>query len=147
MKETYAAGALRRLVKNEIKVLFRGASDSKLYLMIFPLKVLVSYGFLGIKNKTFKIQRVSNFTARTYKFDVVDRKAGTTQKDITVEQYFKSKYNLALQFPELPLLETSKKGVLYPMECCVMAKGQKYPFKLDEQQVCAHAFSTRRIIC
>lgn len=98
--------------------------------------------FVAIKNKTFKIMRVSSLTARTHTFDVVDRRAGTTEKDVTVENYFKSKYNIALQWPELPLLETGKKEVFYPMECCVMDKGQKYPFKLDEAQVCSDVFST-----
>lgn len=91
-----------------------------------------------------KIHRVSDLTARTHRFDVFDRASNTTQKDVTVEDYFKDKYNLALQWPELPLLEMRKKGVYYPMECCVMDKGQKYPYKLDEQQVCVHVFFSRR---
>ncbi|MCJ1470295.1 hypothetical protein MMC07_008940 [Pseudocyphellaria aurata] len=115
MKESYHFAALRRLAKNDIRVLFRGASDA-------------------IKNKVHKIHRVSDLTARTHTFDVVDRASGVTHKDMTVEDYFKEKYHLALEFPELPLLQMRKKEVYYPMECCVMDKGQKYPFKLDEHQ-------------
>lgn len=138
MKESYHFAALRRLQKNDMKVLFRGASESKLHHHDWSHQSLVSNFFLDIKNKIHKIHRVSEFTARTYKFDVLDRNTGQTRPNVTVEQYFKDKYNLALQWPELPLLETGRKNVFYPMECCVMEKGQKYPYKLDEAQVCVY---------
>ena len=76
-------------------------------------------------------------TARTYKFDATDKATGETIPEMTVEQYFKKKYNISLEFPDLPLVETNRKGVYYPMEVCHMRKGQKYPYKLDEIQVCA----------
>jgi eukaryotic translation initiation factor 2C len=52
-----------------------------------------------------------------------------------VEEYFKRKYNLTLQWPEFPVLETTKRGVVYPMECSIMLGGQRYPYKLNELQV------------
>lgn len=57
------------------------------------------------------------------------------EKNVSIEQYFKRRYNVILQYPGLPLVEvTSKKRILYPMELCFMQKGQKYPYKLDEKQ-------------
>lgn len=103
--------------------------------------------FLAIKSKTWRIHRVANFSARTYTFDVRNRQTGIITPNVTVEDYFNDKYGIALQWPELPLLEMTKKDVYYPMECCVMDKGQKYPYKLDEAQVCAHVFTARRSIC
>jgi eukaryotic translation initiation factor 2C len=91
---------------------------------------------LGIARKTFKILRVSDKNSRQYKFDLKERETGEIIPDVSVEEYFKRKYNLALQWPEFPVLETTKKGVVYPMECSIMLGGQRYPYKLTETQVC-----------
>lgn len=64
-----------------------------------------------------------------------NRTTGQVEKDVTVEQYFQRRYNVFLEFPDLPLIEVGKKGTMYPMEVCHMGKGQKYPYKLDEAQV------------
>lgn len=64
-----------------------------------------------------------------------NRSTGQVEKDVTVEQYFQKRYNVFLEFPDLPLIEVGKKGTMYPMEICHMGKGQKYPYKLDEAQV------------
>lgn len=85
--------------------------------------------------KTFKIDRISQFTARTFKFDMPNRTTGQVEKQITVEKYFEKRYNVFLQFPDLPLIEVGKRSTMYPMELCHMGKGQKYPYKLDEVQV------------
>ena len=36
--------------------------------------------------------------------------------------------------PNLPLVETTKKDVFFPMELCYLTKGQRYPYKLNEVQ-------------
>lgn len=64
-----------------------------------------------------------------------NKTTGQVEKDVTVEQYFQRRYNVFLEFPDLPLIEVGKKGTMYPMEVCHMGKGQKYPYKLDEAQV------------
>ena len=64
-----------------------------------------------------------------------NRSTGEIEKDVTVEDYFKRRYNVFLEFPDLPLIETGRKKTMYPMEVCHMSKGQKYPYKLDEAQV------------
>ena len=55
---------------------------------------------------------------------------------MTCAEYFKQKYRVHLDYWQLPLLETTKKDVLIPMEVAFMCKGQRYPFKLNEKQVC-----------
>ena len=54
-------------------------------------------------------------------------------KESTVYEYFIEVYNLRLQWPDLPLLVTPK-GEHFPMECCLMVPGQRYPYKLSEKQ-------------
>jgi eukaryotic translation initiation factor 2C len=115
MRESPAFTALKRLHKNEFRVQWRGIPDS-------------------IARKTFKILRVSDKNSRQYKFDLKERETGEIIPDVSVEEYFKRKYNLALQWPEFPVLETTKKGVVYPMECSIMLGGQRYPYKLTETQ-------------
>ena len=72
-------------------------------------------------------------TAKTYKFKCFI-KATNQEEEITIEQYFKRRYNYALKWPDLPLVETMKKGVLLPMELLVIAPAQRYPYKLDDKQ-------------
>ena len=64
-----------------------------------------------------------------------NRSTGEVEKQITVEQYFQKRYNVFLEFPDLPLVEVGRKQAMYPMEICHMGKGQRYPYKLDEAQV------------
>lgn len=74
-------------------------------------------------------------TPRTKKFQLKDRTTKEVIKEVTIEQYYLEKYNLRLQEPNLPLVETTKKEVFYPMELCFLTKGQRYPYKLNETQV------------
>lgn len=55
-------------------------------------------------------------------------------RDVTVYDYFKERYNIRLEFPHLPLVQTTRDG-LYPMEVCMIKPYQKYVYKLDGQQV------------
>ena len=52
----------------------------------------------------------------------------------TIAQYFMHKYNVSLQYPNLPLVEMTKKNVSYPMEFLHVLENQRYMFKLDEFQ-------------
>ncbi len=73
-------------------------------------------------------------TARSQTFDMLNKQTGVTEKNVSVESYFRRRYNIELEWPTLPLVEVNAKGTMYPMELCFMTKGQKYPFKLDEIQ-------------
>lgn len=87
--------------------------------------------------KTWKIDSIVSLTARTKKFQIKNRDSKEPGKEVTVEQYYQEKYNLRLQEPNLPLVKTTKKDVFYPMELCFLTKGQRYPYKLNETQVCS----------
>lgn len=66
---------------------------------------------------------------------MTNKQTGEIEKNVSVEEYFRRRYNVYLEWPNFPLVEvTSKKRILYPMEVCFMNKGQKYPYKLDEKQ-------------
>lgn len=85
-------------------------------------------------------------TAKTYKFKCFI-KATNKEEEITIEQYFKRRYNIALTWPDLPLVETMKKGVVLPMEVLVMGSAQRYPFKLDDRQVSGISTLLIRVFC
>ena len=63
-----------------------------------------------------------------------DRATGV-ETEMSVFEYFLKKYNVRLEKWQLPLLETTKKDVVFPMELAYMNPGQRYPFKLNEEQV------------
>ncbi|KAI9724962.1 MAG: hypothetical protein M1812_000238 [Candelaria pacifica] len=85
------------------------------------------------KHKTWIIDRFLNEGARQHVFKVKNKQTGKDE-ELTIEGYFKRRYNITLEYPHLPLVQTTKKGVIFPMECCVIAENQRYPFKLDEFQ-------------
>lgn len=89
----------------------------------------------AINKKRFKIHKISEYTARTYKFDLRNKKTGEIEPNTSVFDYFKRQYNIYLEHGDLPVIETTKKGVVYPMEVCHMHGGQRYPYKLDEVMV------------
>nr|AGS47792.1 argonaute 5 [Salvia miltiorrhiza] len=58
---------------------------------------------------------------------------------ISVAQYFSQKYNVKLQFPNLPAVQAGSdtKPIYLPMELCSIVEGQRYSRKLNERQVTA----------
>ena len=89
----------------------------------------------AVEDKIFKVHKISQYTSRTYKFDLRNQQTGKIEPDTSVFDYFLRKYNIYLSHPDLPVVETTKKGVVYPMEVCHMRGGQRYPYKLDETMV------------
>ena len=100
-------------------------------------KVNVTANFKGnpFPHREWNIRSFSLETARTH---MIQWKTPETKKGegpmITLEQYFQRKYNVALRGANLPLVEMTKKGIVYPMEFLQIIPGQRYPFKLDEKQ-------------
>ncbi|KAL9121776.1 MAG: hypothetical protein Q9187_001664 [Circinaria calcarea] len=88
----------------------------------------------NLKKKIWTIKCFSYLSSHTWKFDLNDRSTGTVRPNVSLNEYFKLKYDIHLEFPHLPVVETMKKGVAFPMEVCVVEEGQRYPFKLDEEQ-------------
>ena len=72
--------------------------------------------------------------ATEYIIEIKDRETGQITSKQSVAQYFKSKYNVTLQYPNFPLVEMTKKNVLYPIEVLNLTENQRYPLKLDETQ-------------
>ncbi|KAI9710577.1 MAG: hypothetical protein M1820_002713 [Bogoriella megaspora] len=79
------------------------------------------------------IEKFLNVSPRDYKQKIKNRQTGV-EEELTIVQYFQRAYNLPLQYPDLPLVQTTKKGVVLPMELCKVEGNQRYVFKLDERQ-------------
>ena len=102
----------KRLAKSKFYIKHKGALDQQRNL-----------------KTAFKIMDES---AESLSFDWKDKASGQTKK-VSVAQYFLQRYGVRLEYPYLPLVEV-KKNEMYPMEVCVMAPGQRYPAKLNEDQ-------------
>ena len=88
--------------------------------------------------KLWKIKEILTENAREYKFETKDKETKKPSgKFLTIEAYYMQRYNVRLQNPLLPLVEATKKGVVFPMEFCYMTKGQRYPYKLSDEQTAA----------
>ena len=79
------------------------------------------------------MMRLSNKTAKTHRFDVMNKEDGS-ERSMSLFDYFQEKYNVRIDNWHLPLVE-AQKDTFYPMEMCYMEAGQRYPYKLNEIQV------------
>ncbi|CAD6579499.1 MAG: hypothetical protein ASARMPRED_009159 [Alectoria sarmentosa] len=102
---------LKRLCRNKFFVKHRGSDESKMW----------------------TVKQISKLNAKEHKFDVTEKATGKTT-NMSVYEYFHKKYNVTLSKPWLPLVQTQKPNVLFPMEVCVMCDGQRYPYKLNSDQ-------------
>ncbi|GMJ10787.1 ARGONAUTE 5 [Hibiscus trionum] len=82
--------------------------------------------------KTSKIVGISREPIRQLMFTLDDKST-----KVSVAQYFRDKYNIVLNFPYLPAIQSGSEArpVYLPMECCRIVEGQRYTKKLNEQQV------------
>jgi eukaryotic translation initiation factor 2C len=99
-------------------------------------KVLVKAKYEGcpFPDKVWNIKDFSVLNAQQHMIDMKDNNNQPTGQQQSIAQYFQRKYNVTLQFPTLPLVEMTKKGVFYPMEFLQVVENQRYAFKLDETQ-------------
>ncbi|KAH8159880.1 hypothetical protein CIB48_g8371 [Xylaria polymorpha] len=56
-----------------------------------------------------------------------------TERETSVWQHYQERYDIRLQFPKLPIIESTRDG-FFPMELCNVAAFERYPFKLDPNQ-------------
>ncbi|KAI9830214.1 MAG: hypothetical protein M1826_005016 [Phylliscum demangeonii] len=84
-------------------------------------------------NREYTIDRFIHQNALQYKFETKNPETGK-REIISVYDYFLKKYNVTLLHNQVPLIQTTKKGVVIPMEVAQIKDNQKYPFKLDEYQ-------------
>lgn len=90
-------------------------------------------------DKVWKIEKVADVTANTHRIDWRDPQTGKeTGEKISIAAYFSRRYNLTLRFPNLPLIQMTKKTrgqpTYFPMEILVIVENQRYGTKLDESQ-------------
>ena len=86
------------------------------------------------ESKVWTVKQIARVNAKDHKFDVTDKATGKTT-NMSVYEYFWKKYNIILEHWWLPLIQTQKPHILFPMELCVMCIGQRYPYKLNSDQV------------
>ena len=85
-----------------------------------------------VKNaKKMRIQRLTAEGARTTTFEEVNHATG--QAGVTsVESYFSRKYNVRLQYLDVPLI-VSRDG-MFPMELCFTPRGERYKEALQGKE-------------
>jgi len=97
--------------------------------------VKATYQGNPLPKKEWKIHKFSTNNAHQEKLEWKDPATKKpTGEMVSVAQYFKRKYNNALQYPSLPLVEMTKRNVKYPMEFLHIQNGQRYNTKLNEMQ-------------
>ncbi|KAL8776952.1 MAG: hypothetical protein Q9213_008068 [Squamulea squamosa] len=106
---------MRRLKKNDFFVSHRNRSEQE-------------------NKKVWKVYDILEKSAREYTFTPYLKEQKKDGPPINLFDYYQQKYNVYLQWPDLPVVQTTKKRVVFPMELCNMMPGQRYPYKLNEQQ-------------
>ncbi|KKZ62495.1 hypothetical protein EMCG_03108 [[Emmonsia] crescens] len=97
------------------------------------LAVKASYKGCPCPDKEWVIKGFLLANAKEYTIDMTDRATGQV-RTMSIFDYFRSRYNVVLNYWELPLVQMTKKGVVYPMEVLAIHRPQKFPFKLNELQ-------------
>lgn len=83
--------------------------------------------------REWKIWEFSTTNANEEKFEWRNPQTGESQL-VTIAEYFRRKYNLRLQFPDLLLVSMTQKKAKYPMELLHIVQNQRYNAKLNETQ-------------
>ncbi|KPI41777.1 Protein argonaute [Cyphellophora attinorum] len=96
--------------------------------------MLAKYNGNPAPAKEWKFHKFSAETADQHMLEERGPDGKKSGRKVSVAQYFMKKYNIRLQHPRLPLVETTKKGVLFPIELLHIQPNQRYGAKLDETQ-------------
>ncbi|KAI0814058.1 Piwi domain-containing protein [Xylaria sp. FL0064] len=81
-------------------------------------------------------ERYGRDGAHSQNVTFVKRMPDGSEKEISVYQHYREAYNFQLQYPKLPLIQTTR-GAFFPMELCNIANFQRFQFKLDPVQTAA----------
>lgn len=130
--ETVHMIRLKKMKKLRFNVEYLGASEGEQVSRFQGPTLTIS---LATKKKTFIVKDFLYMNCHEYKFDWKDRKTGEVRANTSVTEYYELNYNVHLNYPTLPVVETMKRGVVFPMEFCHIQSGQRYPYKLDELMV------------
>jgi eukaryotic translation initiation factor 2C len=97
-------------------------------------KLHVTAHHRGGTEDAYVIDRISHQSAKDSKFTALDEKTNK-EYTTTVYDYFLKKFNVRLQYPDLPVVKMTKgKNTVLPMEVLKVKENQRYPFKCDERQ-------------
>ncbi|KAI1421193.1 Piwi domain-containing protein [Xylaria sp. FL1777] len=119
--QSEAFSLLRRLEKLKFVVKHRGKEHEQKLYTIKRIVFEKRYGREGGHSQSVKFDR---------------RMPDGTTRETTVWQHYVDTYQFRLQYPKLPLIETTR-GAFFPMELCNVADFQRYPYKLDPNQTAA----------
>ncbi|KAJ5749032.1 uncharacterized protein N7511_010728 [Penicillium nucicola] len=100
---------------------------------IFGLRVAPNYDGCPVHLKSFLVKGLIEDTPRSLQIDFVDKATGNV-KTMSVEQYFRQRYNVRVTHPNMLLVEMQKDGVFYPAEFLVIKSLQRYRPKLNDAQ-------------
>ncbi|CAB4018547.1 argonaute-2-like isoform X2, partial [Paramuricea clavata] len=87
----------------------------------------------AIKVETTHIKRKQKASGLSFK-SAKDETFDCEGRKVSVLNYFKDKYNITLQHPDLPCIKIGQKGNLIPIELCRVVDGQKKQGKLTGAQ-------------
>ncbi|KAL8971351.1 MAG: hypothetical protein Q9183_001092 [Haloplaca sp. 2 TL-2023] len=86
-------------------------------------------------SKIHTVGEIVNMPASEFKFKPYNKIENKEGDEVSLPQYYYKKYGVYLQWPDLPLIKTTaKKPTYFPMELCAMIPGQRYPYRLNENQ-------------
>ncbi|KAI2385546.1 Protein argonaute [Ophidiomyces ophidiicola] len=114
---------------------YGGHMPSKQFQLLNRLRKLgvrPNYRGCPCPEKEWIIKEFLLVNAKQYTFDV--KTPDGSKKTTTIYDYFNEKYNIKLDYWQLPVVQMTKPGVVYPMELLAVYRAQKYPFKLSEFQ-------------
>lgn len=103
------------------------------------LSVTVKYNGNKNPNKIHKMDKINDVTANSHRIKWRNPQTGEeTNEMVTVTAYFRRRYNVNLQYPDLPLVLMNGrfKGtpIYFPPELLHVVENQRYAAKLDEAQ-------------
>ena len=127
------------IAKNLVRIGENGSSQlspfERLLVKNFKkLRVKANYKGCTIPNKEWVFDGFADENAKQRMLDMKDDKGQKTGRQESVYDYFRRKYNVIIQFPQIPLVKFSRKDVFYPLEFLYIVEHQRYLFKLDEVQ-------------
>ncbi|CAN0916560.1 Protein argonaute 5 [Linum grandiflorum] len=84
--------------------------------------------------KSYRITGISTLPVNRTMFEM----EGQT-RPVSVADYFNQKYNIRLQYPNLPAIQAGTAPRIFhlPMELCRISEGQRYTKKLNDRQITA----------
>lgn len=100
------------------------------------------------KRRKWKVAAILDKSAREYKFRPWDDTNKRLGQEITILEYYSTKYQVHLDHPDLPVVQTTKmitkqnkdgkvlfeSPIVFPMELCIMQPNQRYLKALDREQ-------------